>query len=80
MANYAFGMGKRAKALVTIEGATPRHPALALSPDGKRAVVSGGPGFVCVMIDLETRKKCCPFAGHAGPVHAIASRPMDRDF
>ena len=61
--------------LVTIKGPREGVRALALSPDGKKAVISGGPGYRCVLIDLETKKEIRSFTGHTAAVHALAFSP-----
>src|SRR5207245_363283 len=49
--------------------------AFALSPDGKRAAVSGAPGHSCVVYDLETKKELFRLRGHANTVHTITFSP-----
>jgi WD40 repeat protein len=61
-----------AKTVTTIKGPTEGILAFALSPDGKRAVVSGSRDFSCRMYDLEAKKEIRQFRGHTGPVQAIA--------
>lgn len=63
------------KCLTTIKGPHEGILALALSPDGRHVLISGAPGFQCVMIDLESKKEIRSFRGHTGAVHALAFSP-----
>ena len=63
------------KELGKIKGPKEGILALALSPDGRQAVISGGNGFACTLYDLETKKEVRRFIGHTAAVHAIAFAP-----
>jgi WD40 repeat protein len=63
------------KDLGKIEGPKDGIIAMALSPDGKRALIAGGNGFACVLYDLDTKKEILRLVGHSAAVYALAFSP-----
>jgi len=49
--------------------------AMALSPDGRRALIAGGNGFACVLYDLETKKEILRLVGHTANVNSLVFSP-----
>ncbi|MDB5314083.1 MAG: High-affnity carbon uptake protein Hat/HatR [Gemmataceae bacterium] len=63
------------KAVFAVKGPRDGITAFALSPDGKRAVAAGGPGFACGVYDLGAKKETFRLSAHTAPVQVVVFTP-----